>query len=248
MNLAPPLGHVTGAVELAEVFGRFGPASALTWLGACIGMCGARPGCREDSPAPECSGCGRARHGITHDGGAIGRITPVPARVRPGELGAAGQPVRQPVVEPVKQPATVLRPAVDISPQDASLPGPVVGLLQLAAAHGHRARVTGSAGARNGTVVVSLAVRVAGVGYAVYERTGEGWTFGNAVLLAPHWRRANVGQFQAALRGEAYVPPTPREPAPKGPCPSCGAEVSLTKAGAVYASHKCGKRATEGRS
>lgn len=244
---APPLTHVTGAVELAEVYGAFGPASALTWVGACVGMCGARPGCREECPAPECSGCGRARHGITHDGGAIGRITPVPARVLPGELDD-GQPVDLSAAEPVKQPVTVLRPAVDISPQDASLPAAVAGLLQLAAAHGHRARVTASVGMRGGAVVAALAVRVSSVGCAVYERTGDGWRAASAMLIAPHLRRANVTAFAAALSGVEYVPPAPRPPAERGPCPGCGAEVSLTKAGAVRKNHKCGKRAVEGRS
>ena len=393
MIYAPPLTHVTGAVELAEVYGGFGPASALTWVGACVGRCGSRPGCREECPAPECSGCGRARHGITHDGGAIGRITPVPARVLPGELdtphrvlvtgsrswddattlraaldertarygarlvvvhghcpdgadahadawavahgvrverwpadwrtlgksagfrrnqamvdsrpaeclafirdgsrGAThcataaeragipttrylygqpvkqpgrpvsapalpssylyGQPVKQPVAEPVKQPVAVLRPAVDISPTDPSLPAAVAGLLQLAAAHGHHARVTASVAARGAGVVAALAVRVPGVGCTVYERTGDSWTFANAVLLAPWLRRANVGQFRAALSGAEYVPPAPRAAAPKGPCPGCGAEVSLTKDGAVFKNHKCRMSGTfrqmvEGRS
>lgn len=251
MVIAPPLAHVTGAVELAEVFGAFGPASALTWVGACVGMCGSRPGCREECPAPECSGCGRARHGITHDGGAIGRITPVPARVRAGELGSVQQQVEPRMQQ--QSAVAVLRPAVDISPTDPSLPAAVAGLLQLAAVHGHHARVTASVAARGAGVVAALAVRVPGVGCTVYERTGDSWTFANATLAVPHLRRANVGQFRAALSGAEYVPPALRAAAPKGPCPGCGAEVSLTKDGAVFKSHKCRMSGTfrqmvEGRS
>jgi hypothetical protein len=64
--------------------------------------------------------------------------------------------------------------------------------------------------------------------------------------------RANVGRFTAALAGVEYEPATaavePPAPSPRGTCPGCGADVALTKAGAVYASHKCRSRAVEGRS
>lgn len=86
MMYAPPLAEVTGAVEPGEAFGGFGPVDAFLWRGACVGGCGARPGCREESPRPECSGCGRRRHGVVD--GPHGVIGPVPARILPGELGA----------------------------------------------------------------------------------------------------------------------------------------------------------------
>lgn len=247
MNCAPPLGHVTGAVEPAEVYGGFGPVpGAITWRGACVGGCGARPGCREEEPSPECSGCGRRRHGITHTGGPIGRIGPVPARILPGELtqlDAAVQPLSRGHVPPI----TVLRRAVEVSHDDASLPAAVKGLLKLA---GPRARVTAAVAARRiGGVVASLAVRVPGVGFAVYVRhEGGGWASENAMLIAPHLRAVGVKEFAAVLAGVEYVPPAPRPPAAKVPCPGCGTEVSTTKDGKIYASHKCKINKVEGRS
>lgn len=244
--IVPPLAHVTGTVEPGEVYGGFGPASAFTWLGSCVGGCGARPGCREDSPAPECSGCGRARHGITHDGGAIGHIVPVPARILPGELDD-GDVMPTKVLTLPQQSITVLRAAAEVSRDDPSLPAAVRTLLALA---GPSARVFAAVVRRNadGAVSASLAVRVPGVGHAVYERPeGGSWGWLRGILDRPT-RRCNAGQFTAALKGVEYVPPAPRETAPKGPCPNCAAEVSLTKAGAVFKSHKCTTRAIEGRS
>jgi hypothetical protein len=243
------LGHVTGAVEPGEVFGGFGPVpGAITWRGSCVGRCGARPGCRADEPAPECSGCGRIRHGITHDGGAIGRIGPVPARILPGELSP---PVHPPPPPPASGPQ-ILRRAVEVGHDDASLPSAVKGLLKLA---GPAARVTAAVAARPvGGIVASLAVRVPGVGFAVYARgEGGGWETAGAVLAVPHLRRVGVTEFAAALAGTEYVPSAPRPPAKKTKCPTCGAEVSLTKDGKIYKSHKCRMSGTfrqmvEGRS
>lgn len=241
------LGHVTGTVEPGEVFGSFGPVDAFAWRGSCVGGCGARPGVREEGPAPECSGCARARHGITHAGGAIGRITPVPARILPGELDA---PYR--VLEPtppsypaaLTSPITVLRAATEVSTTDASLPRAVRALCELAPG----ARAFAAVISRDGVVSASLAVRVPGVGHAIYERPeGGSWGWSRGVLDRPHVRRCNAGQFKAALAGAEYVPPVPRA-VRKGPCPKCGAEVSITAAGAVYASHKCTSKTIEGRS
>src|SRR5688572_3868672 len=248
MTYAPPLGHVTGAVEPAEVYGGFGPVpGTITWRGSCVGRCGARPGCRADEPAPECGGCGRARHGITHAGGPIGRITPVPARILPGELGPSASPATDPPSSPSKPAPQVLRSGVEVGHDDASLPAAVKGLLKLA---GSGARVTAAVAARpDGGIVASLAVRVRGTGFAVYTRGEDGgWSTAGAVLLAPHLRAVGVTEFAAALAGVEYVPPPPRPPATKTTCPGCGGEVSTTKDGKIYASHKCKVNKTEGRS
>lgn len=240
--LTPPLAHVTGAVEPGEAFGGFGPVDAFLWRGACVGGCGARPGCREESPRPECSGCGRRRHGIV-DGAYHGVIGPVPARILPGELGP---PMTPPTTPPTVRPQ-VLRPAADMS-ADAGLPSAVRGLLQLA---GDGARVTAAVAARpgEGGIVASLAVRVPGVGFAVYLRGEDGaWKATGAVLADPHLRRVGVTEFAARLAGTDYVPPAPRPPAAKAPCPGCGVEVSVTGAGVIYKSHKCKVSGTEGRS
>lgn len=245
LTWTPPLAHVTGTVQPGEVFGGFGPVDAFTWRGSCVGGCGARPGCREESPQPECSGCGRRRHGITH-AGAVGRIVPVPARILPGELDGGGGQSRSPVpFQRTPATTTVLRPAVEVGADDASLPAAVRGLVQLAP----HARLTAAVAVRDGAVVASVAVRVRGVGWAVYERGEDGaWGFAGGALVVPHLRRCNVGQFKAALTGEEYVPPAPREPI-RGCCVKCRAEVSITAAGAIYANHRCGtSKAVEGRS
>jgi hypothetical protein len=243
----PPLGHVTGTVEPGEVYGGFGPVpGAITWRGSCVGGCGARPGCRADEPAPECSGCGRARHGITHTGGPIGRIGPVPARILPGELG---QPTPPPVSPPKDTRVTigphVLRRSVEVGHDDPSLPAAVKGLLKLA---GPAARVTAAVASDWRGIVASLAVRVPGVGFAAYHRSeGGGWNTAGAVLGTPHLRKVGVTEFAAVLAGAEYVPPAPREPI-RGCCVACRAEVSITADGKIFKSHKCKTTKVEGRS
>lgn len=264
MTVAPPLGICTGTVEPGVAFGGFGPVSPFMWRGACIGGCGWRPGCAEEYPAPECLDCARARHGLGDAYLKRGRWAPSVAPER-WSWRPWNRPVTEPVNLPVKPPVTVLRPATELSPHDPSLPRGVRQLVELADAD--RARVTlAIACDADGRIVASLAVRVRGVGHVVYERTeGGAWRFAGGSVLAPrprhrlparmHRMRANVGRFTAALLGREYDP-TPvldvaepvRAAASKGRCPGCGAEVSLTKAGAVYASHKCQTRAIEGRS
>jgi len=245
---APPLAHVTGAVEPAEVYGSFGPsaASAVTWIGSCVGGCGARPGCRPESPTPRCSGCARDFHGVSTGGGAIGVPGPVPARVLPGELGPSMTPPTDPSISPSKPAPQVLRRAVEVSHDDASLPSAVKGLLKLA---GPAATVTAAVAAMpDGRIVASLAVRVPGTGFAVYHRGEDGaWGTAGAVLGRPHLRSVGVTEFAAALAGVDYVPPAPRPPAPKTTCPGCGAEVSTTKDGKIFKSHKCKTTKVEGR-
>jgi hypothetical protein len=242
VTYAPPLAEVTGAVEPGEAFGGFGPVDAFLWRGACVGGCGARPACRDSSPTPTCLDCMRLRHDITRSGEDCGSWHPTIARVLPGELGPMLARQR-PDAAPTPQ---VLRPAADMS-ADAGLPSAVRGLLQLA---GVGARVTAAVAVRpDGGIVASLAVRVRGTGFAVYTRGEDGaWGTAGAVLGVPHLRRVGVTEFAAALAGVEYVPPAPRAPAAKTICPGCGAEVSTTKDGKIYASHKCKVNKTEGRS
>jgi hypothetical protein len=245
MGIAPPLGHVTGAVEPAEVFGRFGPSAdiASLWQGACIGGCGLRPFAHEDSPTPTCLECMRLRHGVTRSGEDIGSWHPTIARVLPGELS----PPISPPISPPKPPPQVLRQAVEVSHDDASLPPTVRGLLKLA---GPAARVTAAVAVRpDGGIVASLAVRVPGTGFAVYTRGEDSaWAAGGAMLADPQLRRVGVTEFAARLAGVEYVPPAPPEPAWRGCCVQCRAEVSITKDGKIYASHKCKINGVEGRS
>ena len=251
---APPLGVVTGTVPPGEVYGGFGPAGAFQWRGACVGGCGGRPGCRADEPAPECSGCARKRHGITD-----GARTPWRPTVSLATPAAGATPARQQT--PVPERWAVLRRATEVNPDDPALPRTVLRTLAAAARVPLRVFVAVAADAA-GTVVASVSVRAPGVGYVVYERAEGGtWRFARGAVLAPrprhrlparlHLMRANVSRFTAALQGVEHEPPAavePPAPSPRGTCPGCGADVALTKAGAVYASHKCRSRAVEGRS
>lgn len=252
---APPLAHVTGAVLPGEV-GGFGPASAFQWRGACVGGCGGRPGCRAEEPQPECSGCARKRHGIVE-----GVRTPWRPTVGLAAPASARLPV--PAIAPLAERWAVLRPATEVRADDPSLPRTVLRALAGAARAPLRVFVAVAADAA-GNVVASVTVRARGVGYVAYERReGGAWRFTGGAVLAPrpqhrlparlHLMKANVGRFTAALAGVEYDPApaldtAPPEPKPRGVCPGCGAEVALTKAGAVYASHKCRSNAVEGRS
>lgn len=238
MTAAPPLGICTGVVEPGVAFGGFGPASAFAWRGSCVGGCGGRPMCAEDYPRPECSGCMRTRHGVTD-------VLTSPWRPAVHALGAGFVPTpprRSPDAAPTVSTTAILRPATEVSHVDPSLPRSVRTLAELRPG----TRITLAVHAVAGLIGASLAVRAPGIGYAVYVRLeGGAWAFKSAVALG---RVANVGQFAAALRGEAYVPPAPRPPAELGQCPRCEAEVRLTKDGAIYASHRCTMKTIEGRS
>ena len=265
MTAAPPLGICTGTVEPGIAFGGFGPVDALMWRGACVGMCGWRPGTRPEGPRPECMDCARARHGLGDAYVKRGPWRPTVHALGAGFDGGVDR-VERPVGDSFRRTTathTVLRPAVEVSPTDPSLPAGVRRLAELRP--GTRVTLAVAADAAGG-IVATLAVRAPGIGYAVYRRAeGGAWGFSGGAVLAPrpphrlparpHLMRANVGQFTAALLGQEYDPnpvldvaEVQRAPTPKGRCPGCGAEVSLTKAGAVYASHKCQTRAIEGRS
>jgi hypothetical protein len=66
-----------------------------------------------------------------------------------------------------------------------------------------------------GRMVHSCAVRVRGLGYAV-------WRDG---LFSDAWPKVGAAQFLALVAGAEYVPPAPRTPPPTGPCPRCGRSV-----------------------
>lgn len=357
----PPLATVSGARDIASVHGGFG-GSAMLWRGACYG-CGAEVACRPDCPQPECTGCGRARHGVIDGGGRRRFIPPTisalgPHRVlvtgsrdwddvatlhaaldalwarygrrliivhghcksgadaiadawalahgikperweadwsagglgagpvrnaamvasRPAEVlafirnasrgasgcatlaAAAGLPVERYIYGvatslatisrglAIASGVTILRAAAPLALDDPALPRAVRGLAQLAAREGWPLTLTAAVASDDRGMVASVAVRVQGLGYAVYARREDGWEFRGAVVADPYVRRANVGQFAAALQREVYVPPAPKAPAAKVACPGCAAEVSVTAAGAIYANHKCKINKTEGRS
>ena len=260
MTAVPPLGICTGTVEPGIAFGGFGPVDALMWRGACVGMCGWRPGTRPEGPRPECMDCARARHGLGDPYAPRGAWRPTVHALGAGFDGGVDR-VERPVGDSFRRTTathTVLRPATELSPHDPSLPRTVRQLVE--SAPGVRVFAAVALGA-DGAILASVSVRAAGVGYVVYERPeGGAWRFARGAVLAPrprhrlparpHLMRANVGRFTAAMLGEEYdpTPVEPREAAAKGRCPGCGAEVSMTKAGAVYASHKCQTRAIEGRS
>lgn len=246
--MIPPLAVVTGAQDIAPVHGGFGPSpDPFLWQGACY-TCGKPVACVAELAAPECVDCMRTRHGIV-DRPIVDRnrvVPPVIAAILPGERARALLP---PSNLSRASAVTILRPAAELSLTDPALPGGVRALLSAAASAGHPCRVTGAVAADERGVVATVAVRVPGLGYAVYRRRdGGAWAFSAGAVADPHLRPVNVGQFVAALMGVEYVPPAPRELAAKGACPTCGAEVSLTKTGAVYASHRCKINNTEGRS
>jgi hypothetical protein len=342
---APPLGHVAGAFEIAHVAGGFGDGAMIT-RGACVG-CGAVVGCAIGCPQPECTGCGRARHGISDtpypyrllvtgsrtwddvaavhaaldaaravhlrlvvvhgdclDGAdAIAKawaeargvphepwaVTPEvwrrvgrgagpqrnaamvasrPAEcvafIRDASRGATGcaelaeragipttrhaygQPADEPVNQPVNEPVVVIRAAQPLADDDLSLPGPVRRLVGLARDAGWQVQLTGAAAQDRRGLIVSVALRFPGRGYAMYARRDGAWAWRGGHLVGVG--AVNVGRLEAAIAGGVYAPPPPRPPAQKVPCPGCGREVSLTKAGAIFKGHKCATTKVEGRS
>lgn len=243
---APPLAPVAGQRDLAVAAGLGGGAGALLWRAACYG-CGAVVACTPLHPQPECTGCGRARHGVI-DRPPPPRGTRIPPTH--SALGPSPTPSTTPPTSPSKTPSpvTVLRPSAPIAPDDPAMPGGVRRLAGLAAAEGWPVSVTAALASDAAGAVASVALRVRGLGYAVYRRRAGAWEFFRAAVADPVVRPVNVGQFEAALLRLPYTPPQPRPPASKVLCPTCGAEVSLTAAGKIYASHKCQSKTTEGRS
>lgn len=176
----------------------------------------------------------------------------------PGSYAAHDEAVRAATTPPA--PPRAVRVLTPARPYDPATPGTPAAVRQLVALGGPGARVTFALAEDAAGLIASLAVRFGpscpAVGYAVYTRTQRpgrgvgGWESGGCVL----WREGSpkvvgVNELKATLRGEVYTPPPPREPSPKVPCQGCGAWVSVTRDGKIFASHKCRTTAgVEGRS
>lgn len=100
------------------------------------------------------------------------------------------------------------------------IPTGAAALLAAARAAGREARPTYSLAEElaTGRLVHTVAVRVAGLGYAV-------WTGGGFTGARMAGRSVNVGEALALAAGTPYTPPAPRAVPPTGPCPRCGAVV-----------------------
>jgi hypothetical protein len=71
-------------------------------------------------------------------------------------------------------------------------------------------------------LVESAAVRVPHVGYAIWQRTGDGsWSTLGAQIADPLLRSCSVTEFVALALGKVWTPPKPPAPPIKGPCPRC---------------------------
>lgn len=85
-----------------------------------------------------------------------------------------------------------------------------------------------------GKMIESWALRVPGLGYAV-------WIGGYAGSAAIRWNGrvylCSVTEFAERAAGREYLPPPPRAPVGRAACPRCGTEVRVTTAGVPYA-HK----------
>ena len=170
----------------------------------------------------------------------------------PGSYAATDAAVARIDAPPAPAAASV-RVLTSARPYNIATPGTPAGvrrLAELAQEHGHAVRVTFAlAEDAEGVLIASLAVRMPGVGFAVYTRrvreASSGWEAGTVILRG---RVAGVNELKAHLRGVEYVPLPPKPPAYKVPCQGCGAWVSITGAGKIYSSHKCKVSGTEGRS
>lgn len=170
----------------------------------------------------------------------------------PGSYAATDAAVARIDTPPAPAAASV-RVLTSARPYNIETPGTPAGvrsLAELAEAHGYAARVTFALAEDGaGVLIASLAVRIAGVGFAVYTRrvreASSGWEAGAVVLRG---RVVGVNELRAHLAGVPYVPPPPKPPAFKVPCQGCGTWVSITGAGKIYSSHKCKVSGTEGRS
>jgi hypothetical protein len=80
----------------------------------------------------------------------------------------------------------------------------------------------------SGRMVHSCAVRVAGLGWAIWQDS----------LFSDAWPRVNQGHFLALASGAQYVAPEPRTPPPTGPCPRCGKGVRWRVVAGVPTTYK----------
>jgi hypothetical protein len=125
------------------------------------------------------------------------------------QLGAAGA---------VRAPYRVLTAAALATA--SQIPPGAATLAAAAASTGRGVRVTYALAEERATgrLVHSSAVRLAGLGWAVWQNGA----FAGARLLG---RAMGSAEALAAARGEPWAPPPARPAAPKGPCPRCGASV-----------------------
>lgn len=172
---------------------------------------------------------------------------------------APGSLVERDTSPPVP-PASAVRVLTSARPYNPATPGTPAGVKSLVAL-APAARVTFALAEDTAAdrLIASLAVRFGPGcpvrGYAVYTRTQSpgkgvgGWEGGGCVLWTPAPRVVGVNELKAALQDIPYVPPPPREPPWRACCVACRAEVSVTRDGRIFASHKCKTTTgTEGRS
>jgi len=115
----------------------------------------------------------------------------------------------------VDAPYRVLIPAREATA--GQIPAGAAVLRDAARQHGRTVRVTYALAEErsSGRMVHSCAVRVAGLGWAI-------WQDGR---YSDAWPNVNQSQFLALATGAEYTPPAPRMPPPAGPCPRCGKSV-----------------------
>lgn len=78
-----------------------------------------------------------------------------------------------------------------------------------------------------GRLIESIAVRVPHVGYAIWQRSGDGsWTTHAAQIADPLLRNCSVTEFSALVTGKPWTPPAPPI---TGPCPRCQTVVRWKK-------------------
>lgn len=168
-----------------------------------------------------CSACWSAFHhapvpGVTqHPRYAGGHNAPAPTQ----ELGRSDVTAElrgsTPHSSMKSTPYRVLIPTRDATP--SQIPAGAAAVRAAAEQAGRRVRVTYALAEElaTGRMVHSCAVRVAGLGYAIW-RDGS---FSGA------WPNVGAAHFAALVAGALYVPPAPRTPPPTGPCPRCGRSV-----------------------
>lgn len=150
------------------------------------------------------------------------------ARLLAAELAAAGDKSTR-AAKAAR--AVVLVPAGAVEPDSEHVPARARELLAAAPAGDLRYALA----ELDGELIHSVSLRVrrnGSRGWAVWRNgsydSGQWWECGRG------WpRNVLVRELTALVEGTDYVPPSPRAPTPKGPCPRCGAAVRWTFAGGV---------------
>lgn len=177
-----------------------------------------------------CAGCWARRHGVNDMRPVVPTGNPAERRYAGGGKPApAAATAKQPgrfnggQIKPgatgaVRAPYRVLTPAAPATP--SQVPPGAATLAAAGVASGRRVRVTYALAEERATgrLVHSCAVRLAGLGWAVWCN-GD---FSGARLLG---RAMGSAEALALVRGEPWTPPPARPAVPKGPCPRCGASV-----------------------